>query len=226
MGYEFIIFPKFNSLRHKVWLALQFKYSMSFKNSFCDRATKMGCWTVLKLSRHLEWWQGNVSDFYLKDVMEQRVLTGLEETQGLQPKCLKLTQAWAYSKRCRIRNDDGGDIKILSWLWRSCLMGVILQWMTTGECALRGETRLSQSKQEVKLCGKDEEWWGKFSYNEPRVSSSRGKGLEGTPYWKPPGDEQFSAVRTQENKRIWKLVENGRNCSPKTKRRKDMFKSD
>lgn len=59
----------------------------------------------------------------------------------------------------------------------------------------------------MKLCGKDNKRLGKFIDNESRFHTAEEKVMEGTRYWKPTGDERFSAVRIRWDKIMGMLAE-------------------
>lgn len=80
------------------------------------------------------------------------------------------------------------------------------------------EARFSQGRQEVKLCGKVNKKLGKFIDMNPGFYTAEEKVMEGSRYWKPTGDERFSAIRIRWDKIMGMLVENRRNLSPKNKR--------
>lgn len=73
-------------------------------------------------------------------------------------------------------------------------MGVIVQWMTTGECVLRGETHFNLRKQETKFLEKIESDWASSFIMNAGFQAAEEKGMEGTQYSESPGDEKTTAV--------------------------------
>lgn len=88
--------------------------------------------------------------------------------------------------------------------------------MTRRMCS-QGRGKIQSKQAGCRVLQKRQQETGQFIDNESGFHTAEEKVWEGTRYWKPRGDERFSAVRIRWDKIMGMLVENRRNLSPKNK---------